>query len=60
MFRVLITGLLTLLIISIHGLIGVTPIISKVVIPVISNYKVPWASKYPTSPPSQPRKLLSR
>ena len=33
-----ITGLITLLIILLNGLIGVTPIISRVITPVISSY----------------------
>ena len=39
------TGLISLLIIPPNELEGVTPIISRVIIPAISSYKVPWASK---------------
>ena len=34
----LITGLITLLIILLNRLIGVTPIISRIMIPVVSSY----------------------
>ena len=44
--QLLITGLITLLVTSLNALIGVTPNTSRVILPLISSYYVPCASKY--------------